>query len=159
MINMAVVVMKTRDTATPYFDRMMKRLPVVGDRTAWNVAQKGAKMLKHHAKLAGIRKWRGKLFSKQGIRAKKKRRGVFQIIIPYYGYELDQWRGGYKQVRRGTLLAKWIKTSPKSPFKGRRGMPRQIWVRPHPFIEQGWRSLDASTPTELERLANNILRG
>ena len=149
---MTRIIVKINDRATPAIKRMIKKSRFEGEQATYRIAKLGAKLLKHHARIAGIQKWRGILYSKNGIHARKRSKNVSEVVIPYYAYELDRWKGGHKVIRRGTLFEQW--RNRKMPgFKG-----RIVYVKPYPFIESTFRSLNARLQTEMNRLGNNIIR-
>ena len=147
---MAQVRIKVNDKATPYIKRITTRIPIEAGLSGWNMAQKGAKLLKRQARIAGIKDWRRKLLSRNGIKAKKLSKFTYGVQIPLYGVKLDSMRPHKVALKPGRLITQWARD------KGIKA--RVITVRPHPFIEAGWRNLVNSIPTELERMINKILR-
>ena len=140
-----------KDEVTPYLKNLPKKVETFGSLNTWNMTQKGGRYLREAAFNAGIRDWTGYLMSKNGIEARKLGKFTFGIFIPHYGKKLDRMPPHYVALKRGRGITRWARE------KGIKG--NVIKVHPHPFIENGFRRLVNSIPTEIEQMVNEILRG
>lgn len=143
-------------------NNLVKNLPIkadkIGNLEAWNLTQFGASQLIQSAENIGIEPWRGRLLTYgSGIKPRKIGKGRYGIFVPYYGIELDQWRGGFKPVNRGTLFEKWTKEKGFEAIKAGARKNKQIYVHPHPFIDTGFRKMIERLDIYANRIANGIV--
>ena len=149
MVGTVKIIVK-KDEATPFLRKLPEKVNVHGNISVWNMSQKGAKFIRESAFNSGIRSYTGHLMSKNGIQARKLGKNRFGIFIPHYGKKLDRMPPHFVSLKRGRGITRWARA------KGITG--KSIFVKPHPFIENGWRQFLNSIPTELEQMINKILR-
>lgn len=145
-----------------FLHKLPYKVAKIGRREAWNVTQYGAKALIEAAYSAGIRPWKGKLLTyRKGIEPRKLGKNKYGVFIPYYGKRLDSdpVEGNLVDVKRGTLLDSWLKTSNKSPWKGQRFRPKRIRVHGYPFINEGYRKMLERLDLTVQKIANKSVRG
>ena len=145
---------RVKDNGTfMYLRNLPKRTKRIGLRQAWNLTQKGAKLLRVSAVNANIKPWRGLLLNpKKGIEARKLGKGRYGIFIPYYGIHLDKMSPHFVSLKRGRLITRWVNEK-----IGKKG--GAIMVRPHPYITRGYMRMVAQANRTANRIANKIVRG
>ncbi len=151
------------------FEQLRKRVPEIGARAVYNIARFSAKALKQEAMAKGIRHWGGgkKQLLGKDTRAKKIKKGHYQVVMPSHGVLLD--KGNYFQtIRRGTLLAKWARerfgtkriTGRSRVYYGSAGgiIPGHsfIYVKPKPFIQNAIRRTRIKARDEAKKARKKI---
>ena len=140
----------TKDTATPFLKGLPTKIELAKNVSGWNISRMGAKQLRLSARRAKIRDFRGNLLGPNGIRAVKSNKNDWGVFVPRKGIMLDGMKPHFVALKRGRLITQWSRQKGiKSKF---------IKVHPHPFIEAGWRSMLNRIPSELEQMANKIVR-
>lgn len=133
----------------------LKNLPKhtrrLGKRETWNLTQTGARLLKESAMEAGVKDWKKLLLHGSGIHPVKISEGKYGIVIPQYGIYLDRMSPHWVSLKPGRAITEWAKS--KKIHAG------AIKVRPHPYINRGYRRLIAETNRRVNRIANKIVRG
>lgn len=143
---------RVRDKGTfAYLKGVSNRAKKVGPREAWNLTQFGAKALRQSAISAGIKPWRGNLISQRGIQPKKIGKNNYGIAIIRTGVMLDSMQPHFVSLKRGRLITQWARQ------KGIKG--RSIFVRPHPFIDSGFRMMVNKLSLTANKIGNKIIRG
>ena len=146
------VELRIRDNGTfAYLRNLPKRVPIIGNRETWNLNQSGARLFKESAKRAGIKDWRRLLLSRTGIQPRKIGKNRYGIFIPLYGIFLDSMRPHFVSFKRGRLITRWAKQ------KGIKG--RGIMVKPHPFVNRGFRRMVNRATIVANRIGDKIVRG
>ena len=145
----SVVSIKVSDNGTyAWLKNLPKRTRRIGNFHAWNLTQTGARLLKESAIRAGITDWHGELLS--GIKAEKESLGTYRIWMPLYGLALDRMKK-HRVYLRGRIL-EWAKDKLPEIYS------RRITVRPHPFIERGYKQMLDVLEMRVARIANQIVR-
>ena len=143
-----VSVTTTKDTFTPFVQALPGKVDIAKNVSGYNISRRGATLMKRQLGIARIKKFRGELFN--GIKAKKVNKNTWGIFIPRKGVFLDSMKPHWVALKKGRLITQWAEE------RGVKG--RAIKVHPHPFIDAGFRSLVATIPSELEQLADKIVR-
>jgi len=148
------VELDVRDNGTlSYLKDLSVKVPKIGNREAWNLAQYGARELIDSAIEAGIRPWRKKLLTYgTGIEPRKLAKGKYGIFIPHYGIKLDRMPPHYVSLKRGRLIQRWAKDK-LGRTKG------SVFVRPHPFVIRGFIKMMNRADLTAKRIANKIVGG
>lgn len=147
---------------------LRRDIPKAANKGVYNLARYGAKVLKEEAQKAGIKKW-GKgvsMFSK-ATRARKVRKGVFNIVMPKHGVMLD--KGNYYiGLKRGRLINQWVKerfgtkviTGRSRVWRGPRGGVRGgfIYVTPKPFIQSAFQRIERKGKKIVSKEINKAIR-
>ena len=84
-----------------------RRTATVSKREMWNLARKGASLIKESARESGIKEWRNKMINP--IMAKKIGKGRYKIVIPKIIARLDYMPGHYVALKPGRLITEWAK--------------------------------------------------
>lgn len=134
-----------------YLNKLPRIAEKIGNLEAWNLTQFGAKSLIQSALNAGIKPWRNKLLKYgMGIEPRKLGKNRYGIFIPYYGIYLDQMAPHFVSLKRGRLISQWAKD------KGIKA--KAIKVRPHPFIDSGYRKMLNRLEITANRIGNRIVK-
>lgn len=145
------VTVRVRDNGTfLWLKNFPKRTRKIGLRDAWNLTQRGARLIKESAIEAGIKDFDKKLLH-GGIEPVKLREGEYGIKMPLYGLALDRQRRHWVSLKRGRKITRWAK---KYGIKA-----KAIRVRRYPFINKGYRRMLGHANIIVNRMADKIVRG
>ena len=146
------VSIRVRDNGTfMWLKGMPKRARKIGNRGAYNLARRGAKLIKESAREAGIKHFDKVLLTENGIRAVKIKLGEYGIEMPLYGIALDRQRKHWVSLKPGRKITRWAKS--KGIYA------RAIKVRGYPFINRGYRRMVNYSNIIVNRMADEIVRG
>ena len=145
-----VIVVKTSGelfNAVTSLNRIRKRLPTMVRKGMMRWGKILAKDMKLSARKVGIKRFSGTLQG-LGIRWKQRvKRDTGYLFMRLYSIYLDSMRPHYVNVtRRRTRLLAWAKVARSSAIRRKARMVEKrelkkfgIYVKPHPFIAQGYR--------------------
>ncbi len=159
-----VIIIKTSGdlfAAVTTLNRIKRRLPMMVRKGMMRWGKILVRDMKLSARKAGIRRFSGTLQG-LGIRWEQRVRGdTGYLFMRLYAVYLDSMAPHYVSItRRRTRLLMWAKISrsPNIRRKARMVEKRElksfaIYVRPHPFIAQGYRRARPKLRPVLKRLA------
>ena len=130
---------------------MPKKAKKLGGTMAWNLTQRGARLLKEAAILKKITDWKGVLLHEKGIRAIRIQKLVYAIEMPDYGIFLDRMNPHWVSLKPGRTITQWAKDKLKKT-------PRAIRVKAHPYIRTGYKNMIKELDIMLNRTADKIVR-
>jgi len=159
-----VIIIKTSGdlfNAVTTLDRIKKRLPEMTRKGMMRWGRILVRDMKLSSRKAGIKRFTGTLQT-LGIRwdqGKKSNTGY--LFMRLYAIYLDSMAPHYVNVtRRRTRLLAWAKLARKSTIRRKARMVEKkelksfaVYVRPHPFIAQGYRRARPKLRPVLKRLA------
>jgi len=146
-------------------NRMKKRLPRMVRKGMMRWGKILARDMKVSARIAGINQFTGTLQT-TGIRYEQgPRSNVGHLFMRLYGIYLDSMAPHYVNVtRRRTRLLAWAKIARSTGIRRKAGMIEKgelkefsIFVRPHPFIANGYRRARPKLRPVLKRLAQRAI--
>ena len=105
------------------------RAELAGERAIRKAARFAAREYIRQAKVARIKEWRGKLFTK--TRALQRSKRVWDVVMPEYGVHLDSMSDHFVSFKRGRTITLWAKD--KGLYQ--KGI-RTIKVHKHPFMDR-----------------------
>lgn len=149
------------------FNKVRVKLPKLSKRGLFIWGKILEKDMKNSAKLAGIKPFTGKLYTK-GIEWRQAERGnIGRLFIRQYGIQLDSMKPHFVNItRRRTRLLAWALQSQSAALrrgaaKVQAGKIRKIslGVRPHPFIRRGWRRARPKLKTVLKIQIRKLSQG
>ena len=160
-----VIIIKTSGdlfNAVTTLNRIKKRLPVMVRKGMMRWGRIIVRDMKLSARRAGIKEFTGTLQTlgirwEQGVRS-----DTGFLFMRLYAIYLDSMRPHYVNIiRRRTRLLVWAKTARNSNIRRKARMVEKrelksfaIYVKPHPFIAQGYRRARPKLRPVLKRLAS-----
>ena len=159
-----VIIIKTSGdlfAAVTTLNRIKKRLPMMVRKGMMRWGKILERDMKLSARKAGIKRFSGTL-QELGIRWEQRKKGdTGYLFMRLYAVYLDSMAPHYVNItRRRTRLLAWAKIarSPNIRRKARMVEKRElksfaIYVKPHPFIAQGYRRARPKLRPVLKRLA------
>jgi hypothetical protein len=124
--------------------RIITNLPKKADVDAHEMAVISGREMKFSAMSAGIMPFEGELFRSLDVPVKNNN-ADYGIVIPGYGYSLDEMEG-HEAPLSSWPLGDWVKTRKSQnngklvPGSGINYGPGWIRVEPHPWIKEGRRN-------------------